>query len=348
MRAAITGLCVLGSLLAAPALANDSTAELGTGGLNLVRNEAVDLLSEDLYLSRDEIRVTYHFRNHTDAPVTYLVAFPLPAVDASTPEEANFVLPDAASDNFVDFAVTVDGKPVTPAIDQHAFALGVDRTDVLREHHLALNPIADGLYEKLGALPEDEQLALNRLGLVLIDPDSVQAAWILRTTFYWEQTFPPGKEIVVEHRYKPVVGQGFFGRSSLDIDEYKTKYCMDAGLRQSRAGEARQARDAGESVFRGEPDQLHPDHRQQLGVTDKVLPAGRRQGRPRGAGQLLRQRREEDLADRVRDHRDRLLARPRARGDDPQPAPGGVRSMRCGRLRERRGQNRYARPPVAM
>ena len=214
-------------LLAFPVFANDSTAELGTGGLNLVRNETVDLLSEDLYLSRDEIRVTYHFRNHTDAPVTYLVAFPLPAVDASTPEEANFVLPDPASDNFVDFAVTVDGKPVTPAIDQHAFALGVDRTDVLREHHLALNPIADGLYEKLGALPKDEQLALNRLGLVLIDPDSVQAAWILRTTFYWEQTFPPGKEIVVEHRYKPVVGQGFFGRESLDIDEYKTKYCMD-------------------------------------------------------------------------------------------------------------------------
>lgn len=178
-------------------------------------------------MATDEIRVTYHFRNHTDAPVTYLVAFPLPVVDASTPEETEFVLPDTASDNFVDFAVIVDGKPVTPSIDQHATALGVDRTDVVKAHNLALNPIADGLYEKLQTLSKDEQLALNRLGLVLIDPDSVQAAWILHTTFYWEQTFPPGKEIVVEHRYKPVVGSSFFGKESLENGEYNTKYCVD-------------------------------------------------------------------------------------------------------------------------
>ena len=214
-------------LLAPPALANDSTAALSAGGLNLVRNQEVDLLSEDLHVGRDEIRVTYHFRNHADHPVTYLVAFPLPAVDASTPEEANFVLPDPGSDNFVDFAVTVDGKPVSPAIDQHAFALGVDRTEVLKQHHLGLNPAADGIDQKLAGLPKDEQLALNRPGLVLIDPDNVQAAWLLRTTFYWEQTFPPGTEIVVAHRYRPVVGQSFFGKESLAVDSFKTKYCVD-------------------------------------------------------------------------------------------------------------------------
>ena len=77
----------------------------------------------------DEVRVTYRFRNHAEAPVTSLVAFPLPDVDASTEDEGNFVLPDPGSDNFVDFAVTVDGKPVTAAIDRHAFALGIDRTE---------------------------------------------------------------------------------------------------------------------------------------------------------------------------------------------------------------------------
>src|SRR5579859_5370667 len=213
----------LPSLLAFPALANDSTAALGTGGLNLVRNQEVDLVSEDLRVGRDEIRVTYHFRNHADHTVTYLVAFPLPAVDTTTPEEANFVLPDADRDNFVDFAVTVDGAPVTPSIDAHAFALGIDRTDVLKEHHVALNPVA----ANVDSLPKDEQLALNRVGLVLIDPYNVQAAWVLRTTFYWEQTFPPGEEIMVEHHYKPVVGQSFFGKESLGLDSYKTKYCAD-------------------------------------------------------------------------------------------------------------------------
>ena len=210
-------------VLASCALANDSTAALGTGGLNLVRNQEVDLLSEDLRVGRDEIRVTYHFRNSADHAVTYLVAFPLPAVDTTTPEEANFVLPDPEKDNFVDFAVTVDGAPVTPSIDAHAFALGVDRTDVLKDHHVSLNPVA----AEVDKLPKDDQLALNRVGLVLIDPYNVQAAWVLRTTFYWEQTFPPGKEIVVEHRYKPVVGQSFFGKESLGLDSYKTKYCAD-------------------------------------------------------------------------------------------------------------------------
>src|SRR5262245_10239831 len=89
--------------LTCAAFANDSTAELGAGGLNLVRSDAVDLLAEDLYVSHDEVRVTYRFRNHTEAPVTTLVAFPLPDVDASTEDEGNFVLPDPGSDNFVDF-----------------------------------------------------------------------------------------------------------------------------------------------------------------------------------------------------------------------------------------------------
>ena len=74
--------------LATPAFANDSTAELGAGGLQLVRTESIELLSEDLFVSEKEVRVTYHFRNKTDKPLTYVVAFPLPPVDTTVPEEA--------------------------------------------------------------------------------------------------------------------------------------------------------------------------------------------------------------------------------------------------------------------
>jgi hypothetical protein len=218
---------LLAIALASPALANDSTAALGAGGLQLVRNVEIELLSEDLYVSTMEVRVTYHFRNTTDKPVTYYVAFPLPAVDSTTPEEANFVLPDPDSDNFVDFHVSVDGIEVTPSIYQAALALDVDRSDVLKAHGLPLNPGSEGLYQKLEKMPAAERDELNQLGLVLVDEYNVQAAWKLNTTFYWEQTFPPGEEIVVEHSYKPVVGFGFFGKESLDIPEYKTKYCFD-------------------------------------------------------------------------------------------------------------------------
>ena len=213
--------------LASPALANDSTAELGAGGINLVRNEAVDLLSEDLFVSMDQVKVTYHFRNHTDAAVTYLVAFPLPPLDAKTPEEMNIVLPDAANDDFVDFHVTVDGKDVAAKLDQRVSALGVDRTDELKRRGLPLNPIADGLYDRLQTLSPEDRDALNRIGMILVDPDSVQAAWRLDQTYYWEQTFPPGTEIVVEHDYKPVVGFSFFGDYELKDASYRDKYCMD-------------------------------------------------------------------------------------------------------------------------
>ena len=223
------------ALTAAPAFANDSTAALGAGGINLVRNTEIDLLSEDLFVSAREIRVTYHFLNHTGAPVSYFVAFPLPLLDASVPEETNFVLPNENSDNFVDFAVTVDGEAVTPAIDQHATALGVDRTAEIGRRGLPLNPAAPSLYEKLKTMPKDDIAAMNQLGLVLVDPDNVQAAWKLATTFYWPQTFPPGREIVVQHRYRPVIGFSFFGKENLKLGYYRTTYCADSAFLQAAA-----------------------------------------------------------------------------------------------------------------
>ena len=229
MRWMVSGVAaaILALGLPPPSFANDSTAELGAGGLQLVRNDAVELLSEDLFISQERVDVTYHFRNKTADPVTYLVAFPLPAIDAVVPEETNYVLPDPKADNFVDFTVTVDGAPVTPSIDERAIAMGVDRTADLRRLGLPLNPIADGLYERLGALPEADKAELNRLGLVYVDGDNVEAAWRFESAFYWQQTFPPGQEIVIEHSYRPVVGFAFFGDYVLNDADYRTRYCID-------------------------------------------------------------------------------------------------------------------------
>lgn len=213
--------------LATPAVANDSTAQLGAGGLELVRNETVELLAEDLYVSATEVRVAYRFRNRTDAPVTYLVAFPLPAIDAVVPEALNVVLPNSGSQNFIDFTVKVDGKPIIPDVEARVTAMGVERTDVLRHYGLPLNPIAEGLYQTLEKTPPDEQAELNRLGLVYVDPYNVEAAWRLETTYYWEQTFPPGHEVIVEHSYRPVTGFGFFGDWVFDEPTYRDKYCID-------------------------------------------------------------------------------------------------------------------------
>jgi hypothetical protein len=60
------------------------------------------------------------------------------------------------------------------------------------------------------------------------------ARWSLRTTFYWEQTFPAKAETLIEHRYRPSVGGSV--QTSLGApasvkeawyDDYKRKYCLD-------------------------------------------------------------------------------------------------------------------------
>ena len=68
----------------APGRANNSTAEVALGGLTLTKSAAISMDSEDLYLSRDLVRVKYRFTNTTDAPIDTLVAFPLPDISPGT------------------------------------------------------------------------------------------------------------------------------------------------------------------------------------------------------------------------------------------------------------------------
>jgi hypothetical protein len=58
--------------------------------------------------------------------------------------------------------------------------------------------------------------------------------WFLSTTFYWEQTFPAGKTTIVEHRYKPSVGQTAgvsfafdWARTEDWFRAYRARFCMD-------------------------------------------------------------------------------------------------------------------------
>ena len=164
-----------------------------------------------------------------------LVAFPLPAIDGINPDDEMVVLPDAGNANFVDFAVTVDGKPVSPALYQRVSALGIDRTSELSDRHLPLNPLVDGLSDTLRALPADQLDRLGLLGMVEINPDYVQANWRYEAIFTWEQTFPPGQEVVVEHTYKPVAAYGLFGAGSLDEQWYKDNNCIDAAFARAAA-----------------------------------------------------------------------------------------------------------------
>ncbi len=68
-------------LLAGPsALANDSSASLGTGGLVLTKSADIRMASEDLSISRKKIAIRYEFANDGGKDVDTIVAFPLPDI----------------------------------------------------------------------------------------------------------------------------------------------------------------------------------------------------------------------------------------------------------------------------
>ena len=107
--------------LALPAAANDGFGGLSATGLTFGRTDAVAMLEEDLFIGLDRISVDYVFRNTTDADVVGEVIFPLPPVAVWSGYEGMMNLPeDLARDDLVDFAATVDGRPVAVKIDRIA------------------------------------------------------------------------------------------------------------------------------------------------------------------------------------------------------------------------------------
>src|SRR5216684_1595957 len=127
------------AVAAIPALANDSTAELSTGGLIFVHNENVEMTSEDLAISSKEVSVRYRFFNKAEKDVTVLVAFPMPDITVEGSDQ-NVSVPTEDPVNFLAFATAVNGKPVTTNVEQRVIAAGLDRTQMLRALGIPLAP----------------------------------------------------------------------------------------------------------------------------------------------------------------------------------------------------------------
>jgi hypothetical protein len=219
--------CLLGS-----ALANDSSAELMTGGLVFTKNNDVEMLSEDLSISTEEIRVSYRFLNRSAKDVTTTVAFPLPDLKMD-PDDDTTVIPTDDPVNFVGFVTIADGQPVHANVDQRVYLGNREETGLLTGLRIPLSPyLAQDVLEKLSP---NEKARLRRLGLI---NENDIPLWTLKTTFYWEQRFAAGRETVIEHRYKPSVGTTVpvggadiisMMRSPELAQDYR-KYCLDSSF----------------------------------------------------------------------------------------------------------------------
>jgi len=221
--------------------ANDSTAELAAGGLVFVRNDAIEMRAEDLYISTAEIRVRYRFYNKTSKDVIVQVAFPMPELSYEL-QDRDIAVPTDDPFNMLGFKTSINGRPVTTQVEQRAFAAGVDRTADLRALGVPLASHLDSTNDALNGLPQDKRDELVKMNLAAYDPSSgsarrLSARWTLQTTFHWQTIFPAKKETVIEHRYKPSVGGSAAtalgaasARGEQWYEQIVQKYCVEPNI----------------------------------------------------------------------------------------------------------------------
>jgi len=188
---------------AADALANDTIARVGAGGIEFTKSVDVRMLEEVLTISQRQVRVRYRFRDEGDADVHATIAFPMPRYrDRNV--EAGIESNVHALEGFV---VKADGVPVATRRMRRALVGERDVTAQLREIGLDDTQV----FETFGRLPtEGHELGFTEAQQArlraLLGPQAAPNGWEVEETRLWEQTFPAHREGVVEHAYAPLVG----------------------------------------------------------------------------------------------------------------------------------------------
>ena len=228
-------LCAL-LLACAGARANDSEAELALGGLTLTRSADISMDSEDLFISRERVRVKYRFTNHSDGDIETLVAFPLP--DLPPAEEGDRFWGDAAHD--LAFRTQVDGKPLALTLVEQAMFKAHGITARLAALHLPINHHAEGFSGAVNRLTKEERDRLVSEGLLrdagMSNEQLWDGLWSVHSTVTRTQRFPAKQTITVEHDYSPLAGGSVGGgldparRKGEDAKyfaEKRRQYCID-------------------------------------------------------------------------------------------------------------------------
>jgi hypothetical protein len=237
-RVGIVAALAVGAIFAAGVQANDSIAEMAAGGLVLKQSRDIDMLSEDLYVSARQIRVRYVFRNRSPRDVRTIVAFPMPDRNLGELQESNRAFPAG-------FRTVVDGRPVRTQVERRAMLRGTDHSALLRRLNIPISTDGNAsatIMTHLDGLAPAQRQQLLRLGLIeATEFDQGRGMerhylprWTAAETHYWQQTFPAGRDLRVEHSYVP--GTGMSASTGLHHREFRNSaegrrmiadYCID-------------------------------------------------------------------------------------------------------------------------
>ncbi len=268
----------LAAILAAPAfapaaLANDGFGGLTATGLQFDQTGVVQMLTEDLYISLDKIKVAYTFRHSGDEDLTGEVIFPLPPINLGAINESDFAIDRAKLDkeNIVNFTATVEGKKVAVKTDRIAVieppygetekpasdsynTPGEDISAALAKHKIPLSLNYDKVSAALTKLPKAAKDELKAAGYADFDETGLgYPMWSIIERYHWTQTFPAGKDIKVAHSYDGAFPGGIFmWRAKPTADdswqaELTKKYCVDDGTAKAIVKALRQEGEGAET-----------------------------------------------------------------------------------------------------
>ena len=243
-------LCAFATL----AFGNDSTGFVSTGGVQYLKNNDIRMVSEDLFISVDKVRVQYEFHNDADHDVTETVLFPLPS-ESYEGYDGDFA--DIAKLHH-SFKIWVNGASIKPTAHYRAMWGTRDITDLLKSQcGLTQNEIEKPYSQEEGYDISDKGSAcltqLNQLGMIQYTPYNAaddtnasstdrQYVWTGQMVYSWQQIFPKGQSISVKHEYQPLVGGGvMLGLSDKNIKQTVTdQYCIDSTFMRKLRGQSKQ------------------------------------------------------------------------------------------------------------
>lgn len=173
---------------------------------------------EELFISPDRVKVSYVFKNITDADITVDVFFPLPVQteisahplwDQEVREEMKV---DQRKSPFENFSVLVNGQKVAFETETRALQNGQDVTQVFHTHKLPLSPLLATCEYPMAEEAANKACGVRMaqykaLGLLSAEGTPL---WQKQTHYHWTQIFPKGKSITISHSYRPVRGSFFF------------------------------------------------------------------------------------------------------------------------------------------
>lgn len=212
-------------LFSTVSFANDSSASIGVGGLEPKKNTVVQMESEVLKITPNRISIDYIFYNPSNKDETVTVAFPLPDIEAGQMEVLiNALRSTGKKDpkNLVGFSVMVNDKTVPFNTEQKALLGSKDVTSVLQDSKLSIFPWfpdPEPYAESLRKLTPEQKKNIVKAGLVApnsLEEEKTDAGkgmewdprflYIVKTQFYWQQTFPKKSRTKIHHEYIPMTG----------------------------------------------------------------------------------------------------------------------------------------------